>query len=177
MNLKLRDPQPSHAEANLIDYTGFDDSNAPKLSAVFQPNFVQTYTVHEWDWNCNCKGALKNDGFLIGIRTAPGQPIYIPYKEQDIYQDKYYAVVLYASEDSLTFVYSRDGTVAHAYAVHYYGLQVDPNLLTLYRERLGNELPGLQLDVPVGIATDELIVSIRDKGSFMDTRSRKDWWD
>jgi hypothetical protein len=60
--------------------------------------------------------------------------------------------------------------------VHYLGLQVDPNLLELFRESKGNELPGLTHDVPVGVATDELIVAIRDRGTFLDARSRLDWW-
>lgn len=177
LNLKLRDPQPSQAPAELVDYTGYDDPNAPKLSAIFEPDFVATYAVHDWNWNCNCKGKLKNEGFLVGIETTPGEPIYIPPTQQAVWQDDYYAVVLYASEDSLTFVYNRVGTVAHDYVIHYLGLQTDPNLLTLYRQSTGDELPGLDLETPVGVATDELIVSVRDKGSFMDTRSRKDWWD
>ncbi len=138
---------------------------------------MATYVVHDWDWNCNCKGKLKNEGFLVGIETTPGEPIYIPPTQQAVWQDDYYAVVLYASEDSLTFVYNRVGTVAHDYVIHYLGLQTDPNLLTLYRQSTGDEFPGLDLETPVGVATDELIISVRDKGSFMDTRSRKDWWD
>ncbi|NIU99772.1 MAG: hypothetical protein GWN55_00295, partial [Phycisphaerae bacterium] len=113
LNLKLRDPEPSQASAELVDYTGYDDPNAPKLSAIFEPDFVATYVVHDWDWNCNCKGKLKNEGFLVGIETTPGEPIYIPPTQQAVWQDDYYAVVLYASEDSLTFVYNRVGTVAH----------------------------------------------------------------
>ena len=94
----------------------------------------------------------------------------------DIFQGKFYATLLYATEDQLTFAYTRDGTVAHGYAVHYMGLQTDPNLLELYRESKGNQLPGLTLDTPVGIATDQLIIAIRDRGKFMDVRSKKDWW-
>jgi hypothetical protein len=177
LNLKLREPQPNPAEATLIDLTGFDDAGAPKLSAIFKPNFTQTYTAHDWDWGCNCKGALKTDGYLLGIKTTPGDPIYSPPVPQDIYDGKYYATVLYAAEDTLTFVYNNVGTVADSYVIHYLGLNVDPNLLQLYRESTGNELPALTLDTPVGTANEELIVSVRDKGSFMDTRSRKDWWD
>lgn len=112
----------------------------------------------------------------MGIKTTPGEPVFIPPKEQDIYEGKYYAVVLYASEDSLTFVYAREGTVAKGYTVHYLGLNTDPNLLALYRESKGNELPGLTLDTPVGTATDQLIVAIRDNGTFLDARSKNDWW-
>jgi hypothetical protein len=86
-------------------------------------------------------------------------------------------VVLYASEDSLTFLYNRAGTVVQGYTIHYVGLQTDPNLVALFRESQGNQLPGLTLDTPVGIATGELLVAIRDNGKFLDTRSQHDWWD
>ena len=49
--------------------------------------------------------------------------------------------------------------------------------MALFEESKGNELPGLTLDMPVGVASDELIVAIRDKGTFLDARSLKDWWD
>jgi hypothetical protein len=179
LNLKLRDPQPAQLEAALIDIPNAgSDPNAPKLSAAFKPDLVATYAVHDWDWGCNCKGALIQDGMavLVGIKTTPGEPVFIPSKGQDIFKGNYYATLLYASEDSLTFVYTRRGNVVEGYTVHYLGLQTDPNLLALFRESRGSELPGLTLDTPVGIATDELIVAIRDKGTFMDARSRLDWW-
>jgi hypothetical protein len=180
LNLKLRDPQPIDVELSLVDIPGSGiDPTAPKLSSVFEPNFVNAYTIHNWDWGCDCKGALLQEEHLVlvGIKTTPGEPVFIPSKPQDIFGGKYYATVLYASEDSLTFVYSRVGTVVKGYTVHYLGLHTDPNLLALYQESQGNELPGLTLDTPVGIATDELIVAIRDNGTFMDARSRKDWWE
>jgi hypothetical protein len=103
--------------------------------------------------------------------------VFVPHKEDIIFDGKFVAQVLYASEDSLTFVYTRAGNVVKGYTIHYLGLQTDPNLLKLYRESTGNELPGLTLDTPVGIASDELIVAIRDNGTFMDARSRADWWE
>jgi hypothetical protein len=180
LNLKLREPQPIQRELALVDIKDAGiDSNAPKLSDVFEPKFVKLYTIHDWDWGCNCKGQLIQDEqvVLVGIDTTPGEPVFIPTKEQDIFGGKFYAVVLYASEDSLTFVYEREGAVATGYSVHYLGLHTDPNLLVLYRDSKGSELPGLTLDTPVGVAGDELIVAIRDRGTFLDARSRKDWWD
>lgn len=180
LNLHLRDPQPIQTELSLIDIDNAgSDSNAPNLGDVFEPNFVNAYTVHDWDWGCNCKGPLLRQDHLVlvGIKTTPGEPIFIPTKDQDVFQGKYYATLLYASEDSVTFLYDRKGSVVSGYTVHYLGLRTDPNLLKLFRESKGNELPGLTLDTPVGIATDEIMVAIRDNGTFMDARSRKDWWD
>jgi hypothetical protein len=178
LNLKLREPEPIEAEVGLIDAGSGVDADAPKLSKVFEPEFTATYAIHDWDWGCNCKGDLIRDdeAILLGIKTTPGDPIFIPPTESDIYDGKYHAVVLYASEDSLTFVYAREGTVAMGYTVHYVGLRTDPNLLKLYQDSKGSELPGLTLDTPVGTATDKLIVAIRDNGKFLDARSINDWW-
>ncbi len=181
LNLKLREPELVKTALSVVDIPDTPkDPDAPKLGAVFEPNFLATYTVHDWDWDCDCIGELLQDEHLIlvGIATTPGQPIYIPHRQQDIYQGKYYAVVVYASEDSLTFMYHRGGTVAAGYTVHYEGVQTDPNLLALYQSSKGGEAPGLTLDTPIGTAiSDELIVSMRDYGTFLDTRSRKDWWE
>lgn len=180
LNLKLRDPQPADFDTSLVEIPGSGiDPQAPKLSSVFEPDFARTYAAHDWDWGCNCKGDLMTDGkaVLVGIKTTPGESIFIPKTERDIYEGKYHAVVLYAAEDTLTMQYARRGSVVEGYTVHYLGLRTDPNLVALFQESEGSELPGLTLDVPVGVATDELIVAMRDNGMFLDARSKRDWWD
>jgi hypothetical protein len=180
LNLKLRGWEAINVDQSLVELEGSGiDPDAPTFKNILEPNIIATYTVHNWDWGCNCPGELlTNEGIvLIGIKTTPGEPIFIPKKDQDIFGGNYYAMVLYASEDSLTFVYSRSPNVVKGYTVHYQGLHVDPNLLKLYGESKGNELPGLTLDTPVGVASDELIVAIRDNGKFLDARSLRDWWD
>ncbi|MCB0163169.1 MAG: hypothetical protein KDI79_03010 [Anaerolineae bacterium] len=179
LNLALREPEPIDQEPALKDVGAGIDPGAPNLGAIFSPDIVQTYGVHNWDWGCNCAGDLINDGhsILVGIKTTPGDPIFIPPTGAPIFGGNVYAVVLYASEDSLTFAYTRDGTVAQGYAIHYQGLHVDPNLLAKYNEAKGNDVVGLTLDTPVGVAaSDELLVAVRDKGTFMDSRSINDWW-
>jgi len=180
LNLKLRDPQPITVDLNLVEINGSGlDPDAPNLASIFKPDFTQAYTIHDWDWNCNCKGQLLHDEHLVllGIRTTPGEPVYIPSRQQNVYRGSYYATLLYAAEDTLTFVYTRAGNVARGYTVHYLGLQTDPNLVALFRQSRGGQLPGLTLNTPVGIATSELIVAIRDNGTFLDVRSRHDWWE
>jgi hypothetical protein len=181
LNLKLREPQPADFEPTLVDIPGSGiDPDAPKLSAVFEPDFVQTYAIHDWDWDSNSKGNLIDDGsaVLVGIKTKPGESIFIPQTDRDIYDGKYVAVVLYAAEDQLTFLYARAGSVVKGYTVHYLGLQTDPNLVKLFQESEGSQLPGLTLDTPVGVAAgDELIVAMRDNGKFLDARSQRDWWE
>lgn len=180
LNLELRDPQPIAVDLNLVEINGSGlDPDAPYLAAIFKPDFVRAYTVHDWDWGCDCRGKILQEehAVLVGIRTTPGAPVFIPPRKQNVYAGKYYATLLYASEDSLTFVYTRAGSVARGYTVHYLGLHTDPNLVALFRRSQGSELPGLTLDTPVGIATAELIVAIRDNGTFLDARSRRDWWE
>lgn len=179
LNLKLREPTPIDLEPQLIEIDGSGiDPNTPKFNKVFEPNIVQTYAIHGWDWATNSKSDLIQDGVavLIGLKTTPGEPVYIPPRDVPIFGDKFFATVLYADEDSLTFLYDRKGSVVQGYTVHLLGLKTDPNLVKLFNESQGNELPGLTLDTPVGTATDELIVAIRDNGTFLDARSKKDWW-
>ena len=178
LNLNLRTPQriQTGKGLNLLDLAGGSDPNAPQLSQVLPPDFIAEYSAKNWDWDCNCPSDWIQGTALMGIKTHPGDPIRIPPTPHDIFGGVYHAVLLYASEDTITFSYTRDGTIANGYSIHYKGLQTDPNLLALYRSSTGNELPGLDLDTPVGVATDELIVAVRDKGTFMDVRSRKDWW-
>jgi hypothetical protein len=179
-NLKLRDPTPIEVETRLVEIDGAgSDPNAPDFGKVFEPEIVRAYAIHGWDWEKNAKSELIQDGqaVLVGLKTTPGEDINIPHKDQDIFGGKFYATVLFADEDSLTFVYSRQGNVVNGYTVHMLGLQTDPNLVKLFNESEGNYLPGLTLDTPVGKATDELIVAIRDNGAFLDMRSVKDWWE
>ena len=159
----------------------------PKLFTRFASDFTTTYTIHHWDWQCNCKGQLLENEHLklVGIVTTPGEAIYILPRETALFEDEeaeYFAVVLYASDDSLTFLYHLAGNISQGYTVHYLGLKTDPNLVKLYQQsvdqqNVGNALPGLTLNMPVGVATDELIVAIRENGTFLDARSRKDWWE
>jgi hypothetical protein len=91
---------------------------------------------------------------------------------------------LYAEEQRLTFGYTRRDTVANGYAVHLENICVDPNLLALYRAQtdaggwhVTGQLPALRNNQALGTAlSGEIKVVIRDRGAFMDPRSRKDWW-
>ena len=66
------------------------------------------------------------------------------------------------------------------YTIHIEGVCVEPRLLALYRlwnEAGRGELPALRGGQPFGRARgDEIGVAIRDAGTFMDPRSRRDWW-
>jgi len=84
----------------------------------------------------------------------------------------------------MTLGYTRDDTVATGYVVHLENVCVDPNLLALYRAqndaagfRATGFLPALRANEKLGTAFgDEMQVAVRDRGAFLDPRSRKDWW-
>ncbi|MEM7344130.1 MAG: hypothetical protein AAF485_07795 [Chloroflexota bacterium] len=183
--LALREPTKIDGqELRLMpELSSAPDGGAPNFGPIFpNPEFLAAFGVHNWDWGGRRKGAfIENEVHGLTIKTNPGEPLYIPHtpNERVIFEDqgvKYYAVVVYADRDSITVNYLRQGSVAGGYSLHYEGFDVDPNLLKTYQGSKGPNLPGLTLDVPVGTARDELLVVIRDKGTFMDLRAQGDWW-
>ena len=189
LNLALRGYQPSDAAKELITYTGDVDAGAPQLATLFadhrQAAITDVYQVRDWRWDCEEHGCAtdwltKYDVTLLGLATTPGEALSFPHHEAEIYGGGYVGVVLYAEENRLTIAYTRDGTVANGYAVQLENLCVDPNLLRQYREGNGGgrqNLPGLHNGDTVGTAASgELLVAIRDRGMFMDPRSKHDWW-
>ncbi len=188
LNLALRGYQRSAAASEFVSYNGDSDAGAPQWAGLFadhrRPAITSVYQVRDWRWDCGGHGCAADwltnyDVTLMGVATAPGEAISVPSRGAEIYGGGYVVVVLYAEATRLTVAYTRDGTVAHGYAVHLENLCVDPNLLAQYRA--GNaggrhELPGLHNGEVVGTASSgEVLVAIRDRGMFMDPRSARDW--
>lgn len=189
LNLAQRSYAPTAAAAHLIDLGGATDADAPQLTRLFAdgrtPDFSATYQVYGWDWNCGqdgCRGEplREPEVTLLGLVTRPGEPVYLPGRNAKIDDGGYVAAVLYADAIRLTLAYTRDGTVAHGYAIQLENLCVDPNLLRLYRQANSagrDHLPALRPGAFLGVAaTTEILVATRDQGTFLDPRSRKDWW-
>lgn len=199
LNLSLRGYSRSSGDLALVDYSGATDANAPRLNGLFEPSRVPTistgYQVNQWIWDPGqCGGAADgcrgdvDDGWdinLAGFETTPGEAVYAPERGPEIYPGGYVAMVLYAEETRITINYTRDDTVASGYSVQIENVCVDPDLVELYRAQVdgdGNhasgELPALRNNQALGTAIgDEVQVAIRDKGAYMDPRSRKDWWE
>ncbi len=181
LNVHLRGAQRTDSSEGrqLISLAGDTDPAAPNFRGVLEPDFVAEYTLKNWDWGCNCASDWINSIAMMGVKVTPGQDIFIPRVPFEIYQGRFRATVLYASEDSVTISYTRDGSVANGYSVHYVGLNTDPNLVAQFNTIGIEEMqaPGLDFETPVGTAaSSELKVVIRDRGKFMDLRSEKDWW-
>ncbi len=185
--LAVRGYALTDAPRTLVDYGGHLDPQAPQLYSLFLdnrvPQFPSVYRVYDWNWSTNTRGDLIATWpvTLLGMATSRGEILRLPQRQApDIYQGTYWALVLYASTERITFVYTRFDTVAWGYTIHVEGLCVEPGLLNLYRQQNAAGrwwLPALKWQQPFGRANgSEVRVAIRDTGSFMDPRSRKDWW-
>ncbi len=189
LNLGLRGYVLTDAPLGLVDL-GAVGSDPPQMSGLFadqrQPTLTAGYRVHDWDWGCGAHGCAKNEVVesaevsAAALATTAGESVSFPSTNSEIYGGGYVAVVLYAEATRLTIAYTRDGTVAGGYNVHLEGLCVDPNLLAGYQT--GNtggrkELPALRKGDIVGVAAGNgMVIAIRDRGTFLDPRSRGDWW-
>jgi len=189
LNLGLRGYQQVNRASRLIDYDGATDPNAPKLAHILAdghtPRVASTYQVRAWDWGCGaggCRGGLLTnfDTTLVGIETNPNESLSIPHRGPQIYAGGFVAAVLYAEANRITLAYGRSGSVADIYVVHMENICVDANLLAQYKQANASgrgRLPGLHNSDVIGTAKGtQILVAIRDKGTFMDPRSRKDWW-
>jgi hypothetical protein len=185
MNLAVRGYAATTAYLGLVDYAGNVDPNAPQLYTLFAnnrtPAFTSAYRVNRWDWTCNCRGGpiAKWDVTLLGMRTTPGEIVRLPVAGYDI-GGGYGALVLYAEPTRLTLKYTREDNVVAGFTLHLENICVDANLLALYRQLNAagrSQLPALFPGQPLGRASGtEIAAAIRDTGSFLDPRSRKDWW-
>ncbi len=185
LNLIVRSYEITTAPLRLVDYGGASDSHAPQLPALFldgrTPAFVGAYRVYDWNWATNSRGPLLSTWpvTLLGMATTPGEIIRAPDSGYDIGQG-YEALVLYASETRLTLKYTREDNVVQGYTVHLENVCPEPSLLALYRQLNSQgrgRLPALRGGQALGRANGgEIRAAVRDSGTFMDPRSRKDWW-
>jgi hypothetical protein len=194
LNLAMRGYITTTATLGLVDIGGGSDAFAPQLYGLFQDNrtpvFSSVSRVYDWDWACNCRGALLTnwDVTLAGMTTTPDEIIRVPSSGYDIGRLKvplglpggFEVMVLYATPNRLTLKYTREDNVIQGYTLHLENICVEPRLLNLYysMNNAGRvNLPALYVGQGVGRAIGkEIGVAIRDNGMFMDPRSRKDWW-
>jgi hypothetical protein len=183
LNLAIRGFTPSDAPAALVDYGGETDGRAPKLASLLGrlPHFSATYRVFHWDWPNNRRSGPITEWpvTLLGLATRPAEPLRVPDSSYGIGQG-FMVLVLYAADERVVLKYTRDDNVVRGYTIHLEGVCVDSALRALYeqRNREGRRvLPGLRAGQAFARARGtEVRIAIRDSGSFMDPRSRKDWW-
>lgn len=204
LNLALRGYAPTDGTLGLVDYGGAADVRAPQLYTLFAdervPAFISVAQVYDWIWETNSRGALiiAPPVTLANMQTVNDEPLYVPDsgynigtqamrvpegKRKDTPNDDpnaYEALVLYAAPTRITLKYTREDNVIQGYTLHVENVCVAPALLALYQQMNANgrkQLPALKAGQPFGRASgSEIGVVIRDNGTFMDPRSRKDWW-
>jgi hypothetical protein len=187
INLSLRSYSYVDGFRQMVGIGGDTDVHAPQFNTLFADkritqDFPTVYRAHEWDYNCNCRGAPINapEVTVLGVSTRQGEVLYTPARTQGDIGGGYAAMVLYASPNSITLKYTREDNMLMGYGLHLEGICVDPNLLALYRQldQAGRgQLPVLHGGQPIGFADGgELKIAVRDTGQFMDPRSQKDWW-
>lgn len=189
LNLVWRSYISTTATLGLMHINGDTDVHAPQLTGLFNPprlaTFSAVYQIYDWNWGCGadgCRGNPLTDPTvtLLALATNPGEPLFIPTRDPEIHAGGYRALVLYAEETRITLTYTREDTPARGYLVHLEDIQVDPSLLALYRaqDATGRQaLPALRHQERFANASGSTLkIAIRDTGSFMDPRSRKDWW-
>jgi hypothetical protein len=187
LNLTIRSWVAVGEARGLVDYNGGTDPSAPQLYSLFAndrtPSFTSTHRVYDWDWANNRRGALLSTWpvTLLGMGTTAGEVIRLPRRAgSDIFQGVYYALVVYAERYRISLHYARNDYIAPGYGLHLENVCVDPSLLALYQQANASgrgQLPALRNNQPLGTArSGEILAAVRDTGTFMDPRSRKDWW-
>jgi hypothetical protein len=186
VNLLLRKWRPAAGQAAaLVDINGPTDTNAPRLYTLFtddrDPVFSGVYQVQAWDWGCNCATDYMTDPAvtMAGFAMQPAEVVELPMDGYDI-GGGMQAMVLYATTETITLKYTHEDDVVKGYTIHMANLCVEPTLLALYQQSNAagrTSLPVLAGNQPIGrVRGTELLVTIRDTGSWMDPRSRKDWY-
>ena len=185
LNLTMRGYAPTNAYKGLVDYGGATDPKAPQLPGLFADNrtatFSAVYQVYGWDWERKRRGSLVTNPevTLAGLAVTPGETIHVPGSGYEI-GGGYEVLVLYATPERITLKYTPDDHVIWGYTLHVENIHVEPRLLALYQswnEAGRGRLPALRAGQAFGRARgSEIGVVIRDRGAFMDPRSRKDWW-
>ncbi|MHB0857905.1 MAG: hypothetical protein ACYC5M_10080 [Anaerolineae bacterium] len=186
-NLALRGYVATSAPKQLVQYGDHvDDPNGPpQLAGLYAtprgPVFTTVYRVYNWNWDTNTREGLISTWpvTLAGLASTPGETMHVPESGYHI-GSGYEVLVLYATPERITLKYTGEGDVVNGYTVHVEGVWVDPALLALYQacDAAGRgTLPALYPRQAFGRALGhEVGVAIRDCGSFMDPRSRLDWW-
>jgi hypothetical protein len=187
-----------------VDYDGPVDGRGPQLYSLFGDNRVPAFSsvsqVNSWDWATNSRGAPIDypPVTLASAIVSPGEILRVPQSEYNIgtrtlrpprgYFDdspvddsnRFEVLVLYVNENRITFKYTREDNVVSGYTLHIENVCVAPELLNLYRALNSagrSQLPALKQGQPFGRAmSPEIGMVIRDNGTFMDPRTRKDWW-
>lgn len=174
LNLGVRGYKRVDAPLQLVQLGPVHDSKSPQFPGIFGDRRTPTFT-NAYDTAPNSQWEVT----LLGMGTNPAEIIYTADSGYDI-GGGYEYLVLYAAETRVTLHIGREDGGARGYVLYIEDVCVDPDLVALYRQSYAagrQSLPVLRGHAPFGRAIgNEVKVAVRDTGSFMDPRSRNDWW-
>lgn len=162
------------------------DPMAPRLQTMFSAGkeiqFANLYSTLNWRWELNGGNGARSGGLtgqveVGGLKAQKGESIHVPSSGYDI-GGGFEAVVLYASPSTITLKYTRDDNIVGGYGLHFTGICVDPDLVVLFEKMKGSgQRPALRARQAFAKAIgNEVQVSVRDTGSFMNPTSLHDWF-
>lgn len=169
-----------------VTYDGPTDNGAVQLKGLFRdnrlPEIIKNYKVYDWNWANNTRGGFMAAFGLMdvpatGFKVSSNEEILVPARNST-YPN---VTVVYADTNRVSIKYGDGDSLASGYAVELNNICTDINLLRIYRDARKNNktLPRLKFGDHLGQAlpnSNELMVIVRDTGSFIDPRSIKDWW-
>lgn len=184
-NLGYRGYVGVNAPLHLVTYdSNYLEVKAPQFPAMFADNRVPVFTSahqrYRWDPLCDCPKDFYSRWpvTVLGMGVSSGETIFTPKSGYDI-GGGYEYIVMYAAPTRAT-LHIGDRDNFDGYVIYVEDVCVDSDLLALYRALNAagrHELPALRGHQPFGVALgSEIKVAVRDYGSFMDPRSRRDWW-
>lgn len=203
INIWLRGMVPAGArgQAAKKHQDGPEDQNAPRIYTLLDNGrdvALSSYKVFDWKWPSDGEQALKDDqGYKIqdgsraallfgpnkdvtavGFATQLGQSVKVPFRGPKIGGDKV-ALVLYATPNQITLKYTLEDNVVTGYTIHLVGVAVHSKLLATYLGSVNSgQRPALAAGAEIGKAMgSEVILMVRDVGSFMNPLDTNHWWD
>ena len=178
VNLTVRGFAPTNAALTLVEIEGPADANAPRLYTLFAdrraPTIRATYQVRDHT------GALITDPdvTLIALAATSGDTLHVPESGYTI-GDGYGVLVVFADAERIVVTFTRDDSTIRGYVLYFEGVSVEPSLVALYQQANDagrGTLPALRAGQAFARARGDVRFAVRDAGTFLDPRSRKDWW-
>lgn len=159
-------------QKSLIDMGGDTDSRAPKFQGFFAdqriPEIAATLATPKPYWEVEA----------ISVRAADNEVLHAPASSYEL-GEGFACMVIYADEHTMTCNYHRADAIVQGYTLHVMNACISSKLIAAFQANADktDQLPGLKPRQPFGRAwKGKFTFAIRDTGSLMDPRVRKDWW-
>ncbi|MFZ5365834.1 MAG: hypothetical protein ACOZBZ_00895 [Patescibacteria group bacterium] len=180
-NLDILGYKSISGNLNFINFQHETDPRAPQFNTLIEGNLAPSVTsLYQIGGIKKPDDAPADFATLVGFSTNANQAILVPNSGYDI-GGGYEVLVIYADQNSITLKYTPDDNIAVAgYTLYLENIRVDPALVAYYNQlnQAGrDELPALMAGMKIGEAIgNEILVAIRDTGTFLDPRWLNDWW-